>query len=80
MNRAFQNGFGKRTIKMKIPINLIDAFTLGNNEAFTGNQAAVCVLEREVSLVFKAFYFHYFCFYQKCRNSIYLNHLEPNKR
>ena len=35
---------------MTIPIYLVDAFTTGNNNSFTGNQAAVCLLEYDVRM------------------------------
>jgi len=33
------------TATAQIPTYIVDAFTLGNNEPFTGNTAAVCILE-----------------------------------
>jgi len=32
-----------------LPILVVDAFTTGNNDSFTGNPAAVCFLEHDVS-------------------------------
>ena len=31
-----------------IPIYIVDAFTTGNNDPFTGNGAAVCLMDYDV--------------------------------
>src|SRR5271154_6444497 len=35
-------------LTMSIPLYIVDAFTTGNNDSFTGNPAAVCLLEYDV--------------------------------
>ena len=34
-----------------VPLYIVEAFTSGNNDAYTGNPAAVCILEFDVSLL-----------------------------